>query len=573
MIECRSMASVVGRRWREIGKQIGVSTICLMLFLGLLGCSPSSSPKSQADNISQSLFARKANLEEVSPPEEILQLRRTLGAQLSPTQREPQIKIVGLKPNTTIDQTTASIRFEVEDFPIFKDPELNLGPHLDVLLDDLPYAEVYDAKQSIAFSDLTPGTHTIRVFASRPWHESVKTPSAFDRLTFHVFAPTQTNRPPSDRPLLTYSQPQGTYGAEPVLLDYILTPPSGEFKGSGPNSKVRVTVNGTSFITEEQPPFYLRGFKPGTNWVKVELLSPSGKTIPNDLSETIQLVTLSPGGNDTISKLVRGELKTEDTEQMVSLEASQRRAAQKLEDLAAPKPAPIVKTTEESAETNADALSPIPSLAPAKPEVSSSKTADGLPKMPERTVSVPREKPETVRPEPFITKPPTAEPNAAAQGFGQGESKQVPGIEAPIQSFFKRFRQPDVAPPTASSPRPKAIAPALDAISSQAENGKSASIQPNPPTASGTVTPQSKESETIPPIFELKNKPLSSETAPAIPWQKFLNRATGAERNKSAAVESPEQRTITSPHSNAADPQSAPPSLEPVLNPRKSTKP
>lgn len=569
---------MVGRHWREIGKQIGVSAICLMLFLGLLGCSPSSSLKSQADNVPQSLFARKANLEEVSPPEGILQLRRTLGAQLSPNQREPQVKIMGLKPNTTIDQTTASIRFEVEDFPIFKDPELKLGPHLDVLLDDRPYAEVYDAKQSIAFSDLKPGTHTIRVFASHPWHESVKTPSAFDRLTFHVFAPTQTNRPPSDRPLLTYSQPQGTYGAEPVLLDYILTPLPGESKGSGPSSKVRVTVNGTSFITEEQPPIYLKGFKPGTNWVKVELLSPSGQAIPNDLSETIQLVTLSPGGNDTISKLVRGELKAEDAEQIVSLEASQRRAAQKLEDLAEPKPAPTmptptIKTTAESAETKAEVLSPIPALTPAKPEISSSKTAGGLPKTPERTVSVPREKPETVRPEPFTTKPPTVEPNAAAQGFGQGESKPVPDIETPIQSFLKRFRQPDVAPPRASSPLPKAMAPALDAISSQAENGKSGSILPNPPTASGTVTPQRKEPSAVPPIFELKQKPLSSEKAPEFPWQKFLNRETGERRNQSADVESPEQRTMTSPYSNAADPQSAPPSLEPVLDPLKSAKP
>jgi hypothetical protein len=564
---------VVGRHWREIGKQIGVSAICLMLFLGLLGCAPSSSSKSQADNASQSLFAWKANLEEVSPPEGILQLRRTLGAQLSPTQREPQVKITGLKPNTTIDQTTASIRFEVEDFPIFKDPEFNLGPHLDVLLDDRPYAEVYDAKQTLAFSGLTPGTHTIRVFASRPWHESVKAPSAFDQLTFHVFAPTQANRPPSDQPLLTYSQPQGTYGAEPVLLDYILTPPSGEFKGSGPSSKVRVTVNGTSFITEEQPPIYLRGFKPGTNWVKVELLNSSGNAIPNDLSETIRLVTLSPGGNDTISKLVRGELKAEDAEQIVSLEASQRHAAQKLEALTAPKPTPIVKTTEESAETKADALSPIPALTPSKPEISSSKTSGGLPKMPERTVSVPPKKLETIRPEPLPTKPPTTEPNSTPESFDRDESKTVPDVEAPIQSFLKRFRQPDVAPPTTSSPRPKAMAPALDSISGTAENSKSASIQPNLPTASGTVKPQTKELSAVPPIVELKNQPLSSEKAPAFPWRKFLNRETGEDRNKATAIELPEQSALKNQSAKAADPQRTPPSLGLDADPLKRAKP
>ncbi len=502
---------MVGRRWREMSKRIAVSVVCLMLFLGLLGCSQSSSPNSQADDTPLGIFARNSTLEEVSPPDQILQLRRSL------SQREPQVKIVGLKPNTTIDQTTASIRFEVEDFSIFKDPELNLGPHLDVLLDDQPYAEVYDAKQTIAFSDLKPGTHTIRIFASRPWHESVKTPSAFDQLTFHVFAPTQAHRPPSDQPLLTYGQPHGTYGAEPILLDYLLTPPSGDTKGSEPtalpSSKVRVTVNGTSFTTEEQPPIYLKGFKPGENWVKVELLNSSGKAISNDLDETVQLVTLNPGGNDTLSKLVRGALNAKDAEQIASLEASQRRAAQRLEALSAPKPTPIFKATEESAETKSDSLPPIPASSPAKSEISSSKPSGGVPRAPERIVPIPTKKPETVRPE-----SPIAEPNSAAKVFDKGESKPIPSTEAPMQSFLKRFRQPDVAPPTAPLPLPKEMAPALDAgNSSRAENGNPPSISPKPPAASATVTPQIKEPDAVQPIFEPENKRLPSEKTPEIP--------------------------------------------------------
>jgi hypothetical protein len=559
---------VVGRRWREMGKRIAVSAVCLMLLLNLLGCSPSSSPNTEANDTPQGgLFSRNLSLEEVSPPEQILQLRR------SPSSREPQVKIVGLKPNATLDQTTASIRFEVEDFPIFKDPELNLGPHLDVLLDDQPYAEVYDAKQSIVFSDLKPGTHTVRVFASRPWHESVKTPSAFDQLTFHVFAPTQANRPPLDQPLLTYSQPHGTYGAEPILLDYLLTPPSGETKGSEstalPSSKVRVTVNGTSFTTEEQPPIYLKGFKPGENWVKVELLNSSGKAISNDLDETVQIVTLNPGGNDTLSKLVRGALNAKDAEQIVSLEASQRRAAQRLEALSAPQPTPVLKATEESAETKSNSLLPIPASSPAKSEISSSRPSGGVPRTPERIVPIPMKKPETVRPE-----SPTAEPNSAAKVFEKGESKPVPSIEAPIQSFLKRFRQPDVAPPTAPSLLPKEMAPALDTgNSSRAENGNPPSIPPKPPASSVTVTPQIKGPDAVQPIFEPENKRLPLEKTPEIPWRKFLNLRTGEDSNKPAAVELPEQSTIPSRYSKAADPQGAMPNLGSDMDPIESAKP
>jgi hypothetical protein len=342
------MASVVGKHWRELGKRITGSATCLALLLGLLGCSQQSSPISMADNALKGVLAQQTNIEEVSSPVEIQQLRRSLSSQA------PQVKIVGLKPDATIEQTTASIRFEVDDFPIFQDPELALGPHLTVLLDDQPYADVYDAKQSITFTDLKAGTHRVQVFASTPWNESLKTPGAFDQLSFNVFAPTQANRGAADQPRLIYSQPQGEYGAEPILLDYILTPTLAQTQ---PNMKVQVTVNGNSFVTEEQPPIYLTGFKSGTNWVKVEVLGSNGRAIAPP-SEIIQLVTLKTGGTDTLSKLTRGDLDAKDAAQIISLAASQRRAAQKREALSEPKPTPTPQPIEKKVEDTAEVLLP-----------------------------------------------------------------------------------------------------------------------------------------------------------------------------------------------------------------------
>jgi hypothetical protein len=345
------MASVVGKHWREMGKRITGSAACLALLLGLLGCSQQSSPISMADNALKGMLTQQTDIEEVSSPVEIQQLRRSLSSQA------PQVKIVGLKPDATIDQTTASIRFEVDDFPIFKDSELELGPHLTVLLDDQLYTDVYDAKQSITFTDLKAGTHRIQVFASTPWSESLKTPGAFDQLSFNVFAPTQANRAAVDQPRLIYGQPQGEYGAEPILLDYILTPTVAQTQ---PNLKVQVTVNGNSFVTEEQPPIYLTGFKSGTNWIKVEVLGSNGRAIAPP-SEIIQLFTLKTGGTDTLSKLIRGDLDAKDAGQIISLEASQRRAAQKREALSAPKPTPTPQPIEKKVEDTAEVLLPIKS--------------------------------------------------------------------------------------------------------------------------------------------------------------------------------------------------------------------
>lgn len=446
--------------WREVGKRIGRAAVFSVVLLALLGCSQSPLT-SRLDEASKSLGVQRAELEEVSAPVVFERLGR------SQNRHDPQVKIVGIKPDATIEQQTANIQFEIEDFPIFKDPDLGLGPHLQVLLDDQPYIEVYDAKQSITFTDLTPGTHTVRAFASYPWHESFKAPSAFDQITFNVFAPTQTNRPDPDQSLLTYSQPQGVYGAEPIMVDYLVTPPllSSKTKVSTPQSasvpkpKVQITVNGQSFITEESPPLYLKGFKSGVNWVKVALLSPSGKAVPNALSETIQLVTLKPGSKDTISRLVRGELNAQDAEQIISLEASQRRAAQKLEALSAPKIAPIapVPTAVES--------KPLPSVSTNKPSlpqgsVTRPSTTEGIKPQPvlSKPISVGKSEDRLVEPTTDLSPAKITKPEALKQEVPEKIGlKPTSGIDDnPMQSFLKQFRQPTGAVSPSPLPVPKA---------------------------------------------------------------------------------------------------------------------
>lgn len=476
--------------WREFGKRIGRAAVCSVVLLALLGCSQSPLP-SRLDEASKSFMAQRSELEEVSAPVVFGEMRR------SQNRHDPQVKIVGIKPDATIEQQTANIRFEIEDFSIFKDPDLGLGPHLQVLLDNQPYIEVYDAKQSITFTDLTPGTHTVRAFASYPWHESFKAPSAFDQITFNVFAPTQTNQPDPDQPLLTYSQPQGVYGAEPIMVDYLITPPllSSKTKGSTPQSasgarsKVQITVNGQSFMTEESPPFYLRGFKSGVNWVKVALLSPSGKAVPNALSETIQLVTLKADSKDTVSRLVRGELDAQDAEQIISLEASQRRAAQKLEALSAPKIVPIapVPTAVEPKQLNQEARVPLPSASRNKPllpqgSVTRPSVTEAIKPQPvlSEPISVRKSEDRIIKPTADLSPAKMTEPEVLKQQVPEKSgSKPTSGIDDnSIQSFLKRFRQPTEAVAPSPLPLPKASSLEFD----EAQKGDR-SVPAQPPSA------------------------------------------------------------------------------------------
>lgn len=536
---------MVGKLWREMGKRVTGSAVCLALLMGLWGCSQQSSPLSMADNALKGALPQSANIEEVSPPDVIAQLRRSLSFQ------NPQVKIVGLKSGATIEQTTANIRFDVDNFSIFKDPELALGPHLDVLLDDQPYTEVYDAKQGITLSNLKAGTHKLQVFASTPWHESLKTPGAFEELSFSVFAPTHADQGTANQPHLIYSQPEGEYGTEPILLDYILTSPSPQTKQT---SKVRVTVNGNSFIAEEQPPIYLKGFKSGTNWVKVEVLDADGKAIANPASETIQLVTLKPGGNDSLSKLTRGELTAKDAEQILSLEASQHRAAERLEVLSEPKPAPAPKTIEPKEEKKVEA----------KPEVSLPEKS--IPALPTQTVVTPPAEQKLPRPVPkpldtqaelraIAPKPPSS---PADKSF----VTPVPESDAPIQSFLKRFRQPDpvkpAAPSAPSSPLPTLMVPPASAeVPHKAEVGDlrepnlRSSPNPNKPISPLTLTPAKAVVVTQPPKPMDKTSALSDaektatpktetlKVPPAIAWKKFLPFKVGETVNPSSIKDAP----------------------------------
>ena len=172
-------------------------------------------------------------------------------------------------------------------------------------------------------SDLSPGTHTLRVFASCPWHESFKNEGAYAQTTFHVLTKTEENNPDPKLPLLTYGLPNGSYGSEPIMLDFYLTnAPLHSIAETNPddtmsNWRIRSTVNGESFILDRWQPIYLKGFKPGKTWVKLEFLDNQGQPVKNAFNTTIRLINYQPNGQDTLSKIVRGEVTADEVRGIV----------------------------------------------------------------------------------------------------------------------------------------------------------------------------------------------------------------------------------------------------------------
>jgi hypothetical protein len=261
----------------------------------------------------------------------------------------------------------------VQDLPLFKDTQLGLGPNLHLILDNEPYLPIYNLEEPIVLENLTPGTHTLRVFAARPWQESFKNEGAYAQTSFHIFTKTSSNRPDAGQPLLTYSLPQGNYGAEPILLDFYLTnaPLHAVAQESSQDEiadwRIRVTINGESFLLDNWQPIYLKGFVKGNNWVQLEFLDEQGNPVDNAFNNTVRLITYEAKGQDSLSQLVRGELPLEEARAIV--DANYRA-----------KPTPLASPSPEARPT------PLPTpIEQETPEVEKVETEETPPPTPEET--------------------------------------------------------------------------------------------------------------------------------------------------------------------------------------------
>lgn len=295
--------------WRKFIKAIVLFLVTGLIVVSLIGCSDRSVGETRSSNDTQiSSAQRSTKIAEVSPPEVIQQLRQSL------EMHRPQVTILSPQPDEVLQDPTVNVRLQVQDLPVFKNEELNLGPHLNVILDNQPYIRVYNLKDLLILSDLAPGTHTLRVFATYPWDESFKNEGAYAQTTFHIFAKDNNNSPALDQPLLTYNTPQEVFSAEPVLLDFYLTNAplhvvaQAKQQANIADWRIRCTINGESFILDRWQPLYLQGFRPGRNWVQLEFIDEQGNSLPNVFNNTIRVATYEPTAKDILGKLVKGQI-------------------------------------------------------------------------------------------------------------------------------------------------------------------------------------------------------------------------------------------------------------------------
>ena len=174
------------------------------------------------------------------------------------------------------------------------------GNHIHVILDDQPYEAYYSLDEPFELKNVTTGKHVVRVFASRPWHESYKNEGSFQMVVFTVKKGGDASQPTTNgagqtmadnnsnrndaptveidptRPLLTYSRPKGEYkGAdtEAIMIDFWLG--NVKLKGDGGEYRVRYIIDDDEpGYIDRWEPVWLSGWINGKHTVRLELLGP-----------------------------------------------------------------------------------------------------------------------------------------------------------------------------------------------------------------------------------------------------------------------------------------------------------
>jgi hypothetical protein len=290
--------------------------ILLIAVTMFLACESNPTSKTDEANSNKNTTAQPetAELTVVARPDSIKELMKARGEQ---DQSEPELMVESPQEGATINSSTVKVKVKVVGDVKMGKNEDGTGNHVHVILDNQPYAAHYMWDEGFELRNVSDGEHTLRMFASRPWHESYKNEKAFKTVKFTVKdGKADETKPTTDdngnkmadakkavekkaegadvqestagkvdftKPFITYSRPKGEYkgsDAEAIMIDFWIS--NAKLKGDGGEYQVEYVINdGQAQTLEKWEPIWLKGWKEGTNTIKLTLLDKDGKPLEN----------------------------------------------------------------------------------------------------------------------------------------------------------------------------------------------------------------------------------------------------------------------------------------------------
>lgn len=281
--------------------------LCLLLWLGLPAAAAAAWPlpfwshrggTAATPEAPLAPTAPGGRLQEVPPPAAVQQLQQALAG------HQPGVTITAPQDGALIEAGPWELRVNVQDWPLVQAGALGLGPHLVVQIDDQPPLRLtaadaprHDGVVVLQAPPLSPGSHRITAYAARPWGEAVKSPGALQQIRVHRLVPNPQALPAPGSVQLLPVSPADLSQGEPVLLDWILLDaPLQNLRPGDGSWRLRVTVNGDSFLVDQTVPLWLKGWRPGDNSLLLELVDGRGEPLNPPFNSLVSAVTLAKPG-------------------------------------------------------------------------------------------------------------------------------------------------------------------------------------------------------------------------------------------------------------------------------------
>ena len=295
--------------------------ILVAISIVLTACAtPTNTNTSTVSNSAANATPTSQALSVVDTPQRIKDL---IGARGEQDQAAPSLRIVEPASNATVNSSTVKVKLEIsgdlKGYTPHMDEATKTGNHIHVILDNQPYEAYYNLDREFELRNVSDGEHTLRVFPSRPWHESYKNNGAFQMVKFTVrngggdankpattnsgqqmsnansnanAAPTPEGKEMQNstagavdptKPLLTYSRPKGEYkgtDADPIMIDFWLA--NAQLKDDGGTYRVRYSVDGgDAKYIDKWAPTWITGWTSGKHTIKLELVDEDGSVVDN----------------------------------------------------------------------------------------------------------------------------------------------------------------------------------------------------------------------------------------------------------------------------------------------------
>lgn len=214
----------------------------------------------------------------------------------------PTVKIAFPKDGEIIKADKLGVQLTVTGYDLGKQTETARakeiansakGQHIHVILDNKAYEACYEVGKPFEIpGELASGVHTLRVFPSRSYHESLKGAQGWDAVTFYVGKKEGTAPVDFKKPLLTYSRPKGIYKGEEaksIMIDFWISGCTLSTDGH----KVKLTINGLheTMLTEWRP-YFVSGLTPGKYTFAMELVDKDGKPAEGTYNKTERDITI-----------------------------------------------------------------------------------------------------------------------------------------------------------------------------------------------------------------------------------------------------------------------------------------